>query len=70
MTDHLRFSGAASAAQCAALQSIILAEPTLVRVLTTIRDLALPDAWLVSGAIYNCVWNSLTERPAPRSTAP
>ena len=60
MTDHLRFSGAAGAAQRAALEGIILAEPTLVRVLTTIRDLALPDAWLVSGAIYNCVWNSLT----------
>ncbi len=63
MTDHLRFSGA-GAAQRAALEGIILAEPTLVRVLTTIRDLALPDAWLVSGAIYNCVWNSLTGRPA------
>ena len=64
MTDHLRFSGAAGAAQRAALEAIILAEPTLVRLLTTIRDLELPDAWLVSGAIYNCVWNSLTERPA------
>ena len=64
MTNHLRFSGADSAAQRAALEAIIRAEPTLMRVLTTIRDLGIPDAWLVSGAIYNCVWNSLTDRPA------
>ena len=64
MTNHLRFSGANSAAQRAALEAIIRAESTLMRVLTTIRDLGIPDAWLVSGAIYNCVWNSLTDRPA------
>jgi hypothetical protein len=64
MTNHLRFSGADSATQRAALEAIIRAEPTLMRVLTTIRDLDVHDAWLVSGAIYNCVWNSLTDRPA------
>jgi hypothetical protein len=63
MTNHLRFSGADSATQRAALEAIIRGEPTLIRVLTTIRDLDVPDAWLVSGAIYNCVWNSLTGRP-------
>ena len=35
-----------------------------MRVLDTIRVLDIPDGWLVSGAIYNCVWNSLTGRPA------
>ena len=64
MTNHLRFSGATGQAQREALVAIIRAEPTLMRVLDTIRALALPDAWLVSGAIYNCVWNSLTGRPA------
>lgn len=64
MTEHLRFSGADSATQRAALEAIIRGEPTLMRVLTTIRNLGIPDAWLVSGAIYNCVWNSLTVRPA------
>lgn len=28
------------------------------------RSLELPDWWLVAGAIYNSVWNSLTGRPA------
>ena len=64
MTDHLRFSGAGAQAQREALEAIIRAEPTLMRVLGTIGDLDIPDGWLVSGAIYNCVWNSLTGRPA------
>ena len=64
MTDHLRFSGMGEQVQREALEAIIRAEPTLMRVLTTIRALALADGWLVSGAIYNCVWNSLTGRPA------
>ena len=62
--DHLRFSGASEQVQRDVLEAIVRAEPTLMRVLTTIRAQALPDAWLVSGAIYNCVWNSLTGRPA------
>ena len=33
-------------------------------VLEGLRQLALPDSLLVAGAIYNCVWNSLTGRPA------
>jgi uncharacterized protein len=32
-------------------------------VLRRLRLLALPDSWLVSGAIYNTVWNVLTGRP-------
>lgn len=27
------------------------------------RELALPDWWIVSGALYNTVWNRLTGRP-------
>jgi hypothetical protein len=27
-----------------------------------LRDMELPDAWIVSGAIYNNVWNYLTDR--------
>jgi hypothetical protein len=34
----------------------------LMRVLTIARDLALPDWRVVSGAIYQTVWNSLTGR--------
>ena len=64
MTNHLRFSGTTEQVQRDALEAIIRAEPTLMRVLDTIRVLDIPDGWLVSGAIYNCVWNSLTGRPA------
>ena len=64
MTNHLRFSGTTEQVQRDALEAIIRAEPTLMRVLDTIRVLDIPDGWLVSGAIYNCVWNSLTDRPA------
>jgi hypothetical protein len=64
MNDHLRHAGLGDAAQRAALEAIIRAEPVLMRVLTTTRDLGIPDCWLVSGAIYNCVWNGLTGRPS------
>jgi uncharacterized protein len=33
-----------------------------MRVFQTARDLDLPDWWIVSGAIYNQVWNRLTGR--------
>ena len=64
MSDHLRFSGKADQVQRDALATIVRSEATLMRVLTTLKGLAIPDAWLASGAIYNCVWNSLTGRPA------
>lgn len=32
-------------------------------VLTAVRDQDLPDAWMVSGGIYQTVWNILTNRP-------
>lgn len=34
-----------------------------MRTLTVARDWGLPDWWVVSGAIYNQVWNHLTGRP-------
>lgn len=40
----------------------IQASPRLMRVLTISRDLALPDWRIVSGAVYQTVWNSLTGR--------
>jgi len=35
----------------------------LMRTLRQARAMDLPDWWLVSGAIYNQVWNALTGRP-------
>jgi hypothetical protein len=46
----------------ARLQDILRETPGLMRVLSTARDLDLPD-WLVfSGAVYQPVWNHLTGR--------
>jgi uncharacterized protein len=59
---HLRFA-ARPELQHQALIDIVQASPVLMRCLTLARDLNLPDWWLVSGAIYNQVWNHLTGRP-------
>lgn len=37
--------------------------PLLMDRLERARDWGLPDWWIVSGAIYNLVWNRLTGRP-------
>lgn len=60
---HLRYSGLPFAKQSAALETFVRGEPLLMQVLEALRDEALPDGWLVSGAIYNMVWNRLTGRP-------
>ncbi len=46
------------------LERIIRATPFLMQTLERARAMDLPDCWLVSGAIYNRVWNALTGRPA------
>lgn len=63
MINHLRFSGADVRTQRDAVEAIIRAQPVLMTVLTGLRDMALPDHLLVAGAIYNQVWNHLTDRP-------
>jgi len=45
------------------LTGIVLAAPSLMRVLTTVRDLNLPDWLVMSGAVYQRVLNHLTGRP-------
>ncbi len=44
------------------LADILRASPRVMTVLRTARDLAVPDPLLVSGAIYQTVWNALTGR--------
>ncbi|WP_244327923.1 nucleotidyltransferase family protein [Roseibium sp. RKSG952] len=44
------------------LREIIRTAPHLIKILKKIRDLGLPDAWLVSGGLYQTVWNALTRR--------
>lgn len=47
----------------ARLIEIVRADPALMQVLTTVRDLGLPDWRLFSGAVYQGVWNDRTGRP-------
>lgn len=59
---HLRYAGLDQKTQENALKEIIETDPVLMELLTGLRDLDFPDWWLVSGAIYNNVWNHLTQR--------
>lgn len=63
MSSHLRFAGRSSKHQLAALREIVGQAPLLEAALRGLRALDLPDGWIVSGAIYNTVWNHLTGRP-------
>ncbi len=60
---HLLHAQASAADQRAELVSIVRADSVLMGLLVTLRDLGLPDWRLVSGAIYQSVWNALTGRP-------
>lgn len=62
--DHLRFSGLDFETQRVALTAILKADPLVWTALQCARDLDLPDWMIVSGAIYNTVWNSLTGKPS------
>lgn len=46
------------------LAILVAGSPTLMQVLTTVRSLDLPDWRVFSGAVYQTVWNALTERDA------
>ncbi|KQT44995.1 hypothetical protein ASG47_16370 [Devosia sp. Leaf420] len=62
MPNHLRFAGADAETQRQALVDIIRADDALMYLLEGLAALKLPDGLLVSGAIYNTVWNVLTKR--------
>lgn len=47
----------------AQLADIVRANPDLMHVLRTVRELDLPDWRIFSGAVYQGVWNAATERP-------
>jgi len=61
--SHLIHADNSPTAQRAALFDIVAASPILMAAFRCARDLDLPDWWIVSGAIYNQVWNHLTNRP-------
>ncbi|MFD1254312.1 hypothetical protein DEVEQU_00781 [Devosia equisanguinis] len=64
MHDHLRYADASPDRQRAALVEIVRAQPHLMAILEGMNALGLPDPLLASGAVYNTVWNTLTNRPA------
>ena len=61
--DHLRYSGLPFEAQRAVFLDIVAGDPLFAETLARVRDLALPDWLVVSGALYNSVWNHLTGKP-------
>ena len=40
------------------LRDLVTGNPWFVRVLTTVRDSALPDAWVGAGALRDLVWGT------------
>ena len=62
--DHLRFSGLDFDKPRAILIDILKADTLTRSVLQRARDFDLADWMIVSGAIYNTVWNSLTGKPS------
>lgn len=61
--NHLKYANAPADVQLKALLEIVRDSPTLMQVFSRAREMDLPDWWVVSGAIYNQVWNALTGRP-------
>ncbi|QPC89497.1 nucleotidyltransferase family protein [Mesorhizobium sp. INR15] len=62
--DHLRYSGLSCETQRAAFLDIVLADPLVREALAGARRLALPDWLVVSGVLYNSVWNHLAGKPS------
>jgi uncharacterized protein len=60
----LKYANLPEDAQREAFLEIIWADPLVRTVLERARDFDLPDWWLVSGLLYNSVWNHLTGKPS------
>ena len=61
--DHLRYAGRPFDEQRAAFLDIIRADHIVHQALVRARAIDLPDWLVVSGALYNAVWNRLTRKP-------
>ena len=58
--DHLRYSGQPFETQRAVFLDIVSGDALIHETLVRARNLGLPDWLIVSGALYNSVWNQLT----------
>ncbi|MER9891073.1 nucleotidyltransferase family protein [Mesorhizobium sp. M0119] len=58
--DHLRYSGLSFETQRTAFLDIVSKDALIHEALVRARGLYLPDWLIVSGALYNGVWNHLT----------
>jgi hypothetical protein len=61
---HLRYSGLPFEQQQAGFLEIVLADPLVGAALARAASCPLPDWLIVSGVLYNAVWNHLTGRPS------
>ena len=61
--NHLCFANLPYEKQAATLKDIITPNSEMMDLLYRLRQMELPDDWIVSGAIYNNLWNYLTGRP-------
>lgn len=62
--EHLRYAHLSEPELQTIFLDIIRETPFLTTALTQARALNLPNWQIVSGALYNTVWNHLTNRPA------
>lgn len=62
--DYLRYAGLPFERQRHVLFDIVRAQPLIMDALTSARSMGLPQWRIVSGVIYNTVWNVLTGRPS------
>ncbi len=56
---HLRYAGAPRATQERIFRKLVLANPVNTAILARMADLPLPQGMLVSGCLYQSVWNGL-----------
>ncbi|MCF6292316.1 MAG: nucleotidyltransferase family protein [Robiginitomaculum sp.] len=57
--DHLRFANAPRAEQEAMFKQLVLSNPLNAEILRRIPELPLPQGMLVSGCLYQSIWNGL-----------
>jgi len=61
---HLRYAGLPFVEQALALEKILRADAAVWPAIEGARQFDLPDWMIVSGALYNTVWNHLTGKPS------